>query len=179
MTARTATVRPGYTLLELIVVLAVLVLLGAIVSSSLTGQSGNSKVKAAADDATGLIAAARSHAIEEGRNYRIAVSQDGTKLRVSPDDPDALEQSGDADAIKPFVREIGLPADVTVVPTITGAEMATADAEGWVRLATFQQDGTCREDLVDFEIREVGVTPLVVQIRGLTGHTTVNPAGKK
>jgi len=179
MTARTPNARRGYTLVELIVVIAVLVLLGAIVSSSLTGQDGNTKVKAAADDATGLIASARSHAIDEGRNYRLAVSQDGTKLRVTPDDPDALDQTEGEDVIKPFVQEFQLSPGVTVVPTITGSEMSTADSEGWVRLATFQQDGTCREDLVDFEIREEGVAPLVVQIRGLTGHTTVNPAGKK
>jgi type II secretory pathway pseudopilin PulG len=171
--------RVGYTLIELLVVLAVIILLGAVVSSTLTGNTGNSKVKAAADDATGLIATARAHATEEGRNYRLAVSQDGTKLRVSPDDPAAIEAQSGEDAVKPFVQEIQLPTDVTVVPTITGSEMSTSDAEGWVRLATFQQDGTCREDLVDFEIREPGVNPLVVQIRGLTGHTTVNPAGKK
>lgn len=167
--------RAGYTLIELMVVLAVILLLGAVVSTTLSGNSGNTKVKAAADDATGLIATARSHAIEEGRSYRLAVSQDGTKLRVTLDDPSAAAQTDDADAAKPFVQEIQLPTDVTVVPTNPG----TSDAEGWVRLATFQQDGTCREDLVDFEIREVGVNPLVVQIRGLTGHTTVNPAGKK
>jgi len=163
----------------MVVVVAIIALIGAAVIPSLSGMRGNSRVKAAGDDATGLIALARSHALEEGRSYRLAVSEDGTKLRVTPDDPAALEQTEGDDAIRPFVQEIQLPLEVTVVQTVTGSEQATADAEGWIRLATFQQDGTCREDLVDFEIREPGVTPLVIQIRGLTGHTTVNPAGKK
>ncbi len=170
--------RRGYTLLELLVVLALIALLGTIVVPTLTGQSGNTKVKAAADDATGDIAQARAHALDEGRSYRLAVSQDGTKLRVAPDDPAALDATGD-DQPKPYVTVKDLPDRVTIVPTLTGSEQSTADSEGWVRLATFLQDGTCREDLVDFEIREEGVTPLVVEIRGLTGHVTVNPALKK
>ena len=69
---------------------------------------------------------------------------------------------------------------MTIEPTINGSQLSTADAEGWTRLATFQQDGTCKEDAnIEFEIREPGVNSLIVQIRVLTGHTTVNPAGQK
>ena len=168
--------RPAYTLLELVVVLAVIAMFGGIVSTTLTGQSGNTKVKAGADDATGLIALARSHAIEEGRSYRLSVSPDGAKLRVSPDDPAALDATDDVDAPNPFVSERALADEVTVLPIPTGTGVSAADPSGWVRLATFLQDGTCREDLIRFEIREPGVNPLVVEIRGLTGHATVNPA---
>ena len=174
MTATPHANRAGYTLVEILVVLAVIVVLGGIIASTLSGQEGNTKVKAAADDVTGDIAMARSHAMEEGRNYRLSVSQDGTKIRVSPDDAEALEQTGD-DQQKPFISEKQFALDVTLVPMATGAETAPSDSEGWIRLATFQQDGTCKEDFVDFEIRETGVAPLAVQIRGLTGHVTVNP----
>lgn len=176
MIARRASNRDGYTLIELLVVVAIIVLLGALVAPTLSGQEGNTKVRAAADAVTGDIAMARSRAMDEGRNYRVSISQDGTKIRVSPDDPDAQTEGEQA---KPFQFEKQMPDDVTLVPIITGSEMSTADAEGWVRLATFLQDGTCREDLVDFEIREAGVIPLVVQIRGLTGHVTVNAAAAK
>lgn len=180
MIASAAPHRDGYTLLELLVVLAVIILIGAIIVPGLSGTQGNTKVKAAADDATAAIALARSHAIAEGRNYRIAVSQDGTKIRVSPDDPAALDPGADEDAAKPFVTERQFEKGVTLVPIITGSEMSTADSEGWIRLATFLQDGTCREAYdPDFEIREVGVRPLVIQIRALTGHTTVNPSAPK
>ena len=76
--------RAGYTLIELLVVIAVIVMIGAVVLPTLSGTEGNTKVKAAADDATGDISKARSHAIEEGRNYQLSVSKDGTKLRKSP-----------------------------------------------------------------------------------------------
>ena len=167
--------RAGYTLIELLVVIAVIVMIGAVVLPTLSGTEGNTKVKAAADDATGDISKARSHAMEEGRSYQLSVSTDGTKLRVAPDDPAALEATGD-DQPKPFVSEQQFADSVTLVPTSSVSEPATADSNGWIRLATFLQDGTCREDLVDFEIRQPGVTSLKIQIRGLTGHTTVNPA---
>ena len=175
MVAQPTHTRAGYTLVELLVVVAVIIIIGGLISSTLDGQSGNSKVKAAADDVTGEIAMARSHAMEEGRNYRLSMSSDGTKIRVSLDDPAAQESSGDEAQQKQYGSEKQLPTDVTLALTNSGAEAAPADAEGWIRLATFQQDGTCKEDLVDFEIREPGVTPLAVQIRGLTGHVTVNP----
>lgn len=176
MIARHASNRDGYTLIELLVVVAIVVLLGAIIAPTFSGQQGNTKVRAAADAVTGDIAMARSRAMDEGRNYRVSISQDSTKIRVSPDDPDAQT---DGEQTKPFQSEKQMPENVTLVPIITGSEMSTADADGWVRLATFLQDGTCREDLVDFEIREPGIIPLVVQIRGLTGHVTVNAAAAK
>jgi Tfp pilus assembly protein FimT len=172
--------RAGYTLLELIVVLAVVILLGAIVLPTLFGTQGNTRVKAAADDCTSSISMARSHAIDEGRNYKLSVSSDGTKIRVSPDDPAALDASTDPDLPKPYVSEKTLEPGVTIKPIITGSESSMSDTDGWIRLATFQQDGTCKEAYdPDFEIAEVGVTSLIVQIRALTGHTTVNPAAKK
>ena len=175
MTAYPKSHRAGYTLIELLVVIAVIVILGAAISTTLTGQEGNTKVKAAADDVTGEIAMARSHAMEEGRNYRLSMSTDGTKIRVGLDDPDAVD-SGTEDQPKHYGSEKTLPTDVTIWRDPAATESTTADAEGWIRLATFQQDGTCKGDLIEFEIREPGVNPLVVQIRTLTGHVTVNPA---
>ncbi len=167
--------RAGYTLVELLVVIAVIIIIGGLVTSTLTGQEGNTKVKAAADDVTAEIAMARSHAMEEGRNYRLSMSADGTKIRVALDDPDAVD-SGTEDQPKQYGSEKTLPTDVTIWRNPAAAESTTADGDGWVRLATFQQDGTCKGDLIEFEIREPGVTSLVVQIRALTGHVTVNPA---
>ena len=175
MFANSRTPRAGYTLIELLVVIAVIIILGAVITTTLTGQEGNTKVKAAADDVTGEIAMARSHAMEEGRNYRLSMSADGAKIRVSLDDPDAAESETE-DQPKQYGSEKTLPTDVTIWRDPAATESTMADTDGWVRLATFQQDGTCKGDLIEFEIREPGVTSLVVQIRALTGHVTVNPA---
>ena len=172
--------RPGYTLIEMLAVVAVIIIIGGVVSTTMTGQEGNTKVKAAADDVTGSIAMARSHAMEEGRSYRLSLSQDKSKIRVAPDDATALDASGGEDQAKPYVSVKQFAESVTIVPAINGSQLSTADAEGWTRLATFQQDGTCKEDAnIEFEIREPGVNSLIVQIRVLTGHTTVNPAEQK
>lgn len=171
-----STPRAGYTLLELMVVLAIVVILGSVLLQTMSGQEGDTRIKAAADDVTGEVGMARAKAMEQGRSYRLSISQDGTKLRVAPDDADAVESQAE-DAPKPFISEKEMPTEVTLAPM--SIETANADSNGFQRLATFLQDGTCKEDIVQFEIRQPGVNPLVVEIRGLTGHVTVNPKKTK
>ena len=52
------------------------------------------------------------------------------------------------------------------------------DADGWTRVATFQPDGTCREDAVAVRVRQPAVYPLVVRVRGLTGAVTITAEKK-
>src|SRR5688572_26091868 len=79
MTARTA--RSGYTLFELIVVMAILLLLAAIILPSVGAFRGE-------------LAVARARAMEEGRPYRVAISQDGKRIRRAPDGADFAQVSG-------------------------------------------------------------------------------------
>lgn len=170
--------RRGYTLLELLCVIAVLVVLGAVVLPTLSGMFLDTRVKAGADLVISHCSDARSYAIEHGRSYQVFVSPDYKRLRVGPDESEQPEQSGSSTPTPPFVRETDLPTAVTLVPINTGADAGTS-TNGWLKLVTYKPDGTCREAAAQFEVREDGVVPLVVNVRGMTGSVVVNPANSQ
>jgi prepilin-type N-terminal cleavage/methylation domain-containing protein len=173
--------RPGYTLMELLAVIAILTALGGVLVPTLSGLGGDTKVKAGADAVRARMSEARAAAIEQGRAYRVAVSQDGTKLRVAPDE---LEFAGfeplDGEGAGPVIAEDELPTPVTAVPVLDEGAQAVVDEAGWIRVVTFLPDGTCREASAAVEVKEPGVHSMLVRVRGLTGSATVTsvPAGE-
>ncbi len=178
MTARRR--RTGYTLMELLAVIAILTALGGILVPTLSGIGGDAKVKAGADAVRARMAEARAAAIEQGRAYRVAVSEDGTRVRVAPDE---LEFAGfeplDVEGAGPVIVEDELPTPVTVAPVLDEAAQAVVDEAGWIRVVTFLPDGTCREASAAVEVCEPGCHSMLIRVRGLTGSATVTsvPAG--
>jgi prepilin-type N-terminal cleavage/methylation domain-containing protein len=168
--------RSAFTIVEMMVVIAVVLILGAILIPSLVGFWSNNRTKAGVDIATARLSDARGAAISRGQAYRVCASPDGRQIRVCPDESELAEQlPTDSDA-PPLVRTDTLPDGVVLTPILTGTADATASADGWVTLVTFLPDGTCREDASEFQLAEPDVTPQVVRVRGLTGVWTVNPA---
>src|SRR5438132_8200215 len=106
MTAARNRRRPGYTLMELLVVLALLLILGGLLAPTFSASSRDTGVKAGADLVRGRMEDARGNAIEDARPYRFAVSADGTRVRVSPDglDDGTAPPAADGDN-PPFVAE--------------------------------------------------------------------------
>ena len=172
---RRPTRRPGLTILELLVVLAAILILGAVLLPTLTAVRGNTRVKAAADTVRSRMAEARMKAIEDGQPYRVAISTDGKRLRVAPDTLDAIGQAAQSDDETggPFIREDDLPQQVSADIVMDEDSFVAQDTNGWRRVATFQPDGTCKEDTVEVLLQEIGVAPLIVRLRGLTGATRV------
>lgn len=175
MTARTA--RRGYTLFELIVVMTILVILAAVVLPSIGAFRGDSRQRAAADAIRGELAVARSRAMEEGRPYRIAVSQDGARLRRGPDGADFAQQTA-SDTAGGSSPAVDYPLDqVTASLIADGDAPAPEAADGWVTIATVQPDGTCREDTALIAVKDGDQTPLYVRVRGLTAASRLVPNG--
>jgi type II secretory pathway pseudopilin PulG len=79
--------RPAYTLLELLLVVAVITLLIAVSAPSIDSMGRNMRLQAAADDVRAAWAQARARAINEGQPYRFGVIVDKDNYRVAPDDP--------------------------------------------------------------------------------------------
>lgn len=169
---RSAT-NPGMTLLELLVVLAILLILAAFTLPSFEGLYGNSKQKAAADIVKARIAMARARAIETGTPQRLAVSADGLKIRLAPD----TEQFGQATA--DTRGGIGASANEDTLDKVTAAVAVPDDepqpsSDGtWTTVATFKPDGTCKEHNVTLELRQDNFPPIRIQIRGVTGTARV------
>ncbi len=165
-------IRRGYTLLELLVVLAVLLILGLAVSLTMEGNYANTRQKAAADLIRARIADARSRAIERGEWFRVAVSEDGTRLRVAPDTPQfATYAANEAPAFLATVTEDRFDKATAAVLADSGQEPAR-DGE-WITIATLKPDGTCKEEQVLVEVREGDLAPIYIRVRGVTGTASV------
>jgi prepilin-type N-terminal cleavage/methylation domain-containing protein len=165
--------RRGFTLLEMVAVLAVLIILGAVLIPTLSGVRGDTRSKAGADSVRSFMAEARAKAMEDGTPYRLSVSPDGRSLRIAVENGTMgmgmIEDDGTG-----FSREDQLPDGVTAkLITDENDDAATTDETGWNRVATFLADGTCREDTVEVVVSETGVVPFIVRLRGLTGVVTV------
>ncbi|MBX9582406.1 MAG: type II secretion system GspH family protein [Gemmataceae bacterium] len=169
------TSRPGFTLLELTLVMAMILILGAFVVPSLGALKGNADQRGAADAVRGRIADARGLAMEHGVPYRLALSAGGTRLRVGPDGAD-FAAGGAAEVATPNARVI----ETGLVGKVSAAVEDPDDAgDGtWVTVGTFQPDGTCREDNVVVAVSEGDFPPLRVQLRGVTGSSKLLPPAK-
>ena len=162
--------RRGYTLLEILVVLAVLVILGAAILPSMSGYRSNTRQKSAADGVRARLADARSKAMEDGRWYRLAISTDKTRMRLAPDGPDFASYGTPTapaftSSVSEDVFEEGVTAEVQPDPN-DPQPVATGD---WITIATVGPDGTCKEDSVTVLVKEKNYKPIEILIRGVTG----------
>lgn len=166
----------GFTLVEVLLVLALLVMLAAVILPSIGTFRGDTYQRGAADVVRSELAAARGHAMETGVPYRLAVKVDGTRMRRAPDGPEfatvaaSSEPSGAAKAVDyAFER-------VTVKRYSEQGSEPEADGE-WVTFAIVMPDGTCREDAVLLAIREGEGGTMYTRVRGVTGSSRVLPPG--
>lgn len=176
MTAAPATsARRGFTLFELIVVMALLLLLAAIILPSVGAFRGDTRQRAAADSIRGELAVARARAMEEGRPYRVAISQDKARLRRAPDGADFAQVPG-SDHFDASGAAVDYAFEHVTAEVVAEQDMpAPESVDGWMTIATVLPDGTCREDTALIVITEQNNGSLRVRVRGLTGSARVVP----
>jgi prepilin-type N-terminal cleavage/methylation domain-containing protein len=166
--------RRGFSLFELMIVMAIIVLLAAIVLPSVGAFRGDTRQRAAADLIRGELAAARARAKEEGRPYRVALNDSHTRIRRAPDDSN-FETAAAAPSPGGSAVAVDYPFDhVTAEVASEQDAPAPAPVGGWVTLASVQPDGTCRENsaLVAIKENDAGV---YLRLRGLTASLRVVP----
>ncbi|MFO0797084.1 MAG: prepilin-type N-terminal cleavage/methylation domain-containing protein [Gemmataceae bacterium] len=171
--------RAGFTLMETMAVLAILLIIAAVTFPTFRGLKGNADQRAAADMVRGRIADARGLAMERGEPYRLAISADGTRIRLAPDTADfgslpAADEPGAAVTCLESRLDhatAGLIAD--------DAADAPAGDGTWVTVGTFLPDGTCREVGTVIAVSEGGYPPIRIQLRGVSGSARVLPNDSK
>jgi type II secretory pathway pseudopilin PulG len=175
--------RSAFTILETVVVAAILLIMAALSYPSLRSMQAASKMNAAIDSMRSSWAKARARAIQEGRPYRVAIEPDGSSYRIAPDQPDYWSGSPPADDPlgKGMVIADSLPDGVrfalNAAPALPGEnEKSTPSGDlapsSYSTAVVFLPDGTAREDVeICFVIR--GAAPKTLQLRGLTGASTV------
>ncbi len=184
--------RPAYTLLEVMLVLAVLVLVTALAYPSIDGMYGHHRLTAALDEVRATWAAGRSHAIEEGQPYRFAVVLGKGNFRLAPDSPEYWEGGGgnqppSGNGPQPAVITGALPRGVTFANGAGAAApggpnpdtvLASVSPTQYQALAVFLPDGTARDDVeIRFNVR--GAAPAVLRLRSMTGVVSVQRGGGK
>ena len=190
MTARTR--RRGFTLLEVLLVLAVIVMLGAICYPSLKSSYGYYKLNGGIDSVRAAWAMARSHATKENRPYRFSVEPNGSHFRVAPDRDDYWSGSAPSDDPQGqgYILEQSLPGGVrfSVNGEASGETPEDKSPPGkeekvnysgiqWSTTVVFLPDGTAKEDVhILFQVQ--GTRPAKVHLRGLTGTVSVQPVTK-
>lgn len=170
------TYRRGYTLFELIVVMAILLLLAAIILPSIGAFRGDTPQRAAADVVRGELAIARARAKADGQPYRVAVSQDGTRIRRAPDSTNFAQANADSSS-SGSASAVDYPFDdhVTAAVVTEGNNPPPVASDGWVTLATVQPDGTCLEDGTVVSLTDAHGGAMYLHIRGLTASSRVIP----
>jgi prepilin-type N-terminal cleavage/methylation domain-containing protein len=166
--------RRGFTLLELLLVMAILVVLLSIALPSIEAMYGHVRVTAAVDQVRAVWAEARSRAIDDGQAYRFAVMPDTNRYRVAPDNPDFWDggDSGGAssnghNATPHYVVEDALREGI-VFKLGPGMD---AGGGAWTKVATFQADGTSDTD-AEVQFHSEWSRPIALRVRSLTGAVT-------
>jgi Tfp pilus assembly protein FimT len=164
--------RPAYTLIEVILVLTLLVVIGALAIPAIDAMQAGPRLTAATDMVRARLSEARVHAIEERLPYRFAVKNGTGIFRAAPDTSDFWDDgtggpAGQGDG-SGWVFDGTLPDKVTFTATNDGP----GDSGGeWQKVCTFQADGSAMQDAeVIFYTR--GATPARLRLRAATGAVT-------
>jgi prepilin-type N-terminal cleavage/methylation domain-containing protein len=175
--------RRAFTLMEIVLTMAIMVMIVAIGYPSFEALSSGIKVEGASDAVRGAWAEAQAHAVNEGRAYRFAVIPNKGNFRIAPDSSDywggSVPAPDDPDNA-PLVLERALPKGMIFTgdgSTASAGGDDTVLAEGdsgsgqWVTTVVFLPDGTVSDD-VDLTLRYENARPITLHLRALTGVVT-------
>lgn len=157
--------RSGFTLLELMLVMAVILVAGAIAVPAIDSMMSDGKAKAASDMVRARWAEIRGRAMREGRPYKFSVTYQSGKWRIEPENPADPSETGED---QNFYKEGELPQGVLFAKdqgTIGEASKGGGDYE---TLAVYLPDGTARDD-VQIMFGQSGSQAIGLKLRALTG----------
>jgi len=182
-------IAPGYTLLEVVLVTALLGVVAAMATPAINSMYAHQRLDAAIDAVRASWATCRAKAVDEGRPYRFGVVVGKGNFRVAPDRDaywggDGVNGEDDPEG-HGLVKEATLPAGVSFAQSGGGAGSSSMETtvpvgstspQEFSKLAVFKEDGTSSEDVeIVFQFR--GARPTVIHLRALTGTVTVRPLG--
>ncbi|WP_436715023.1 prepilin-type N-terminal cleavage/methylation domain-containing protein [Roseiconus lacunae] len=198
------TIRRGFTLLELLLVLAIMSVLASVALPQIAWLLGDRRVVRGAKIVREELMLARVDAMREGRIMMLDGMLEGGSIRVRPyvsltDSVNAVDQTGSQSAMLNGAdqgqqvtlvqdpsdnREVTLPEDVTVqsvavVATARALEVQQANlsnqAEGYSQPVLFYPDGTTSTAAITLAHPVHG--QITVRLRGITGDVTISDIG--
>jgi hypothetical protein len=180
--------RHAYTLMEVMLVMAIMIVLLAVSYPAVDSLSAGIKVEAGGDAVRAAWAEGQAHAVNEGRPYRFAIVPGKGNYRLAPHSADYWSGIGSMPAPAdpenpPIVLENSLPKGVVFAGGVfPGEEDQTSLPDGSVDpalmqpVAVFLPDGTAEED-TELIVEISGARPVILRLRALTGVVTVSRGG--
>jgi type II secretory pathway pseudopilin PulG len=192
--------RSAYTLLELLLVLAILIMVAGAVAPSVVGMMADHRLKETTEAVRNALARTRIHAIDTGSVYQFRIEPRGRHFIAVPTDPAALPNSGSS--LPPSAVEVGQLDEgfsfevVAAAPTASSAVPMTLAASdpafsamvgktslsqdfgvsNWSAPIVFQPDGRAID--ASFNIVDEHGDGFRIRVRELTGEVFVERRGQ-
>jgi prepilin-type N-terminal cleavage/methylation domain-containing protein len=169
------TIRPGYTLIEIMCVVAIVVAVTAIGTPLLQSMLVDAHISAAADMVRGRLADTRSKALDEGRSWRLGFLPGTGSFQLAPDDSQEWETVTAGLIRQPDLIRDELPKDIIFglnQGDVLSAAGAGAPGSKWETIAVYKWDGSANDDSTIY-FGKGGLVPMRVNVRSLTGAVSI------
>lgn len=168
--------RRGFTLLEVILVMVIMVIATAIAVPVIQSMLDDAHMTAGADMVRARLADARAKALDSGTPWKVAYLPNSGIFQLAAEDADAWSDSDQTPDETPEFMRGELPKDIILAVNrddIAGAAGAPQASGGWQTLAVFTGDGSARDDGTVY-VGKPGLMPLRVRVRALTGTVSLD-----
>lgn len=175
---RERTNRAGFTLFELLVVLALIVVIASISVPVISTMLDEARLEGAADMIRAKTAEARAYAMDQGKPWRVAYIPGTGVIQVAPEESTDWEQMEQTVIAKPGLFRDQLPKHVfmgTSPGDITSASESGTPGAAWQTIAVYGYDGSAREDSITY-FGKYGTPPMAMEMRALTGSVAIKNA---
>jgi prepilin-type N-terminal cleavage/methylation domain-containing protein len=167
--------RAGYTFMEIVVVMAIIVVLASLSVPVISTMLADTRQTAAADMVQARLADTRARAMEEGRPWKLGYLASSGIYQLAPEDSDEWnnvqqEPIEQADCIRDQ-----LPTDVIMAASaaeIRGGQGGGATGSMWETIGVYMPAGNARDDAKVY-VGKAGFVPFCITLRALTGAVAV------
>ncbi|MSU80113.1 MAG: prepilin-type N-terminal cleavage/methylation domain-containing protein [Gemmataceae bacterium] len=167
--------RSGYTLMEIIVVVAIILVVMTLAVPAAMTWLADARADAAADMVRARLTDARSKAMEDGRPWRLAYLANTGYFQLAPEESMEWEAVQQSNTKQTDVIRDELPKDILFVASpddLVGKREAGTVGNMWETIAIYMPNGSARDDSLTY-FGKVGVAPARARLRALTGSITI------
>lgn len=162
--------RLGYTLMELCVVIAIIIIVGGISVPVIQFMLEDARSTAANDMIRGMAAETRAKAMESGKPWRLAFLSGTGFFQMAPDDSTDWESTDQSVVGTQTLIRDQLPKDIIFSDSAGGSAESSGGA--WQTIVVYTYDGSAREDTITY-FGKSGTPFMAMEVRALTGSVTM------